>query len=313
MAWKDIFIKRKYATVIIPKESSVKVKDNLIEIENLPDIKDISEVLEKEYDKDIFSKCPSCGEMLINLDLYENLNVCTKCNYHFRLDSKQRIEITFDEGSAEYFDENMRTLNPLNYPNYKEKISNLQKELEINEGVITGKAKINDKDICFGAMDWKFIMGSMGSVVGEKLARMFEKAIELKLPVVVFSVSGGARMQEGMLSLSQMAKVSAAVKNHSNHGLLYISVLTDPTTGGVTASFASLGDIIIAEPKATIGFAGKRVIEQTIRQKLPEDFQSAEFLLEHGFVDMIVNRKEMKDTLYKILTLHSGGDFNGES
>lgn len=287
--WKDIFVKRKYATVKLnekPEETKVQSID-----------------LEK-YDANMFTKCKACGEILINDDLLINLNVCPKCGHHFRLDSKQRIDVTFDYNSAEYFDDDMRSLNPLEYPGYAKKINEQGKSLDLKEGVLTGKAAINGNSVCFGVMDWRFIMGSMGSVVGEKLSRMLERAVELKLPAIIFSVSGGARMQEGMLSLSQMAKVSAAVKRHSNAGLLYISVLTDPTTGGVTASYASLGDIIIAEPGATIGFAGKRVIEQTIRQKLPETFQSAEFLLEHGFVDMIVNRLDMKDTLGLLLELH---------
>jgi acetyl-CoA carboxylase carboxyl transferase beta subunit len=289
--WKDIFVKRKYATI--------KVSDkDLVEM--------LKTIEQDDYDKDIFTKCPSCNEILINIDLEENLNVCNKCNYHFRIDSIRRIQITFDKDTVEYFDENMKSLNPLSYPGYSKKVDELQNSLKINEAVLTGKGKINGNPVCFGVMDWRFIMGSMGSVVGEKLTRMFERAIELKLPAVVFSVSGGARMQEGMLSLSQMAKVSAAVKKHSNAGLLYISVLTDPTTGGVTASFAMLGDIIIAEPKATIGFAGKRVIEQTIRQKLPDNFQSAEFLLEHGFVDTIVNRKDLKNMLGHLIELHKG-------
>lgn len=288
--WKDLFVKRKYATIKLTGKT-----DEPVNVENLDS---------KSYDTDIFTKCPACGEILINEDLLENLSVCPKCSHHFRIDSKQRVDVTFDDNTVEYFDEDMRSLNPLEYPGYSKKVNELVKKLGINEGVLTGKAAIHGNSVCFGVMDWKFIMGSMGSVVGEKLSRMLERAIELKLPAIIFSVSGGARMQEGMLSLSQMAKVSASVKRHSNAGLLYISVLTDPTTGGVTASYASLGDIIIAEPGATVGFAGKRVIEQTIRQTLPETFQSSEFLLEHGFADMIVNRLDMKNTLGSLLELH---------
>jgi acetyl-CoA carboxylase carboxyl transferase subunit beta len=245
----------------------------------------------------MFTKCPSCGEVLINMDLNESLNICNKCGYHFRIDSLKRIDITFDRNSVEFFDENVFSLNPLDYPGYSEKLKGLNENLGIKDAVVTGKGSIEGGNLCFGIMDWRFIMGSMGSVVGEKLSRMIEKATDMRLPVIIFSVSGGARMQEGMLSLAQMAKVSASLKKHSNKGLLYISILTDPTTGGVTASFASLGDIIIAEPNATIGFAGKRVIEQTLKQKLPESFQSAEFMLEHGFVDMIINRNDMRKTL----------------
>lgn len=295
--WKDIFVKRKYATIKVSQQ----------DLDKAP-VTEQSTVTEEDYDKDIFTKCPSCGEVLINTDLEENLNLCIKCDHHFRIDSLKRVEITFDKDSVEYFDADMKSLNPLNYPKYTQKVKELEATLGINEAVVTGSAKVNGEPLCFGIMDPKFIMGSMGSVVGEKLARMFERAIEMKLPAVVFSVSGGARMQEGMLSLSQMAKTSAAVKRHSNAGLLYISVLTDPTTGGVTASFASLGDIIIAEPKATIGFAGKRVIEQTIRQKLPESFQTSEFMMEHGFVDMIVSRKELKDMLAHLLSMHKEVD-----
>ncbi len=287
--WKDIFIKRKYATVKITHEmernnENINIEDNINE--------------------DMFTKCPSCGEVLINMDLIEKFNLCSKCGYHFRIDSLRRIDITFDRDTLEFFDENILSTNPLEYPGYTEKIAGLNESLGISDSVTTGRGSIDGISLCFGVMDWRFIMGSMGSVVGEKLSRMIEKAIDERLPVIIFSVSGGARMQEGMLSLSQMAKVSAALKRHSNEGLLYISVLTDPTTGGVTASFASLGDIIIAEPNATIGFAGKRVIEQTIKQKLPESFQSAEFMLEHGFIDMIINRNDMRKTLGHLLKIH---------
>jgi acetyl-CoA carboxylase carboxyl transferase subunit beta len=289
--WKDIFVKRKYATI--------KITGKDIPGNNQQEISK-----PEERQEDVFTKCPSCGEILINTDLDENLMVCLKCSHHFRIDSIYRIKITFDRNSVEYFDENMKSINPLSYPGYPEKLKQLPHATGVNEAVQTGRALIDGKPVCFGVMDSRFIMGSMGSVVGEKLARMFEKAADLGLPAVVFSVSGGARMQEGMLSLSQMAKVSAAVKKHSRKGLLYISVLTDPTTGGVTASFASLGDIIIAEPEATIGFAGKRVIEQTIKQNLPEGFQSSEFMLEHGFVDIITDRRSMKKTLSDLLSLH---------
>ena len=261
-------------------------------------------VQEIKMESDLFMKCPECGEVLIKSEMDEELHVCFNCNHHMRINSRKRIEFMFDEDSIEYLDENMKSINPLNYPKYSEKTEKLVNELKINEAVITGIGGIDGNKVCFGVMDSRFIMGSMGSVVGEKLTRMLEKALTLKLPAIIFTVSGGARMQEGILSLLQMAKVSAAVKRHSNAGLLYITVITDPTTGGVTASFASLGDIIIAEPKATIGFAGKRVIEQTIKQKLPGDFQSSEFMLKHGFVDMIVHRRDMKATLSHLLEIH---------
>lgn len=261
-------------------------------------------IQEVKMESDVFMKCPKCGEVLIKAEVDEDLHVCFNCNHHMRINSSKRIEYIFDKDSVEYLDENMKSINPIGYPKYDYKIENLANELKINEAVVTGIGSINGSKTCFGVMDSRFIMGSMGSVVGEKLARMLEKAVALKMPAIIFTVSGGARMQEGILSLMQMAKVSAAVKRHSNAGLLYITVITDPTTGGVTASFASLGDVIIAEPKATIGFAGKRVIEQTIRQKLPGDFQSSEFMLEHGFVDMIVPRVEMKTALSHLLEIH---------
>jgi len=261
-------------------------------------------IQEIKMESDLFMKCAKCGEVLIKSEMDEELHVCFNCNHHMRINSRKRIEFMFDEDSIEYLDESMKSINPLNYPKYSEKTEELVNELKINEAVTTGIGSIDGNKLCFGVMDSIFIMGSMGSVVGEKLARMLEKALALKLPAIIFTVSGGARMQEGILSLLQMAKVSAAVKRHSNAGLLYITVITDPTTGGVTASFASLGDIIIAEPKATIGFAGKRVIEQTIKQKLPGDFQSSEFMLEHGFVDMIVHRRDMKETLSHLLEIH---------
>jgi acyl-CoA carboxylase subunit beta len=262
------------------------------------------EVQEIKLESDLFIRCPECEEVLIKAGLDEELYVCFNCNHHMRINSRKRVEFIFDKGSIEYLDENMRSANPLDYPKYSEKTEELENKLNINEAVITGVGSIYGNKACFGVMDSRFIMGSMGSVVGEKLARMLEKAAALKLPAIIFTVSGGARMQEGILSLMQMAKVSAAVKRHSNAGLLYITVITDPTTGGVTASFASLGDIILAEPNATIGFAGKRVIEQTIRQKLPGDFQSSEFMLKHGFVDMIVHRKDMKAELAHLLEIH---------
>lgn len=270
------------------------------------------QVQEIKMESDLFMNCPKCGEVLVKEELHKDLYVCSSCKHHMRMNSRQRIELIFDEDSIEYLDENMKSINPLRFPKYSEKTEELANKLNINEAVVTGIGSIGGNLASFGVMDSGFIMGSMGSVVGEKLARMFEKAAELKLPAIVFSVSGGARMQEGILSLMQMAKVSAAVKRHSNAGLLYITVITDPTTGGVTASFASLGDIIIAEPKATIGFAGKRVIEQTIKQKLPSDFQSSEFMLEHGFIDTVVHRKDMRAVLSHLLAIHGTKDKNSQ-
>ena len=245
----------------------------------------------------MFMRCPKCKEIIYSEDLVSNKYVCPKCEHYFRINAKQRIEMVLDKGSFEEWDREITTVNPLNFPNYIEKIEKAKKITGLDEAVITGKGKIKGKDIAIGVMSADFIMGSMGSVVGERITRLFEKATKDRLPVVMFCCSGGARMQEGTVSLMQMSKTSQAVKRHDEAGLLYVSVLTDPTTGGVTASFAMLGDVIIAEPKALIGFAGQRVIEQTIHQKLPEGFQRAEFLLEHGFIDKIVTRTRLKKTL----------------
>ncbi len=220
------------------------------------------------------------------------------------MSAKERFALISDEGSFVELDAGLKTGNPLQFPGYEDKISLEQDKSGIKEAVVTGLCKIGGIECVMGVMDSKFMMGSMGSVVGEKLTRAFERATKEKLPVIVFSTSGGARMQEGIVSLMQMAKVSAAVRKHSDEGLLYISVITDPTTGGVTASFAMLGDIILSEPNALVGFAGRRVIEQTINQKLPEGFQRAEFVLEHGFIDKIVDRRVLKETLLSILRIH---------
>ncbi|MFU0824481.1 acetyl-CoA carboxylase, carboxyltransferase subunit beta [Clostridium sp.] len=250
-------------------------------------------------------KCRSCGKILYRKDLEENFKICPHCGKHYRMSAKERIDLIVDTGTFREMDKDMKTLNPLGFPEYPEKIKSSQEVSELNEAVVTGIGKIYGKDAVIGIMDSKFMMGSMGSVVGEKITRVIERATKEKLPIIIFTASGGARMQEGMFSLMQMAKTSAAIARHNEEGLLYISVLTDPTTGGVTASFAMLGDIILSEPQALVGFAGRRVIEQTIKQKLPEDFQSAEFLLEHGFIDKIVKRNELKKTLYRILDIHS--------
>ena len=249
-------------------------------------------------------KCDKCQEILYKEDLKNNYSICPNCGQYFRLSSRRRIIQIIDEGTFEELDQDMQTSDLLKFDGYKEKIQTLQEKTKIKEAIQTGTGNINGIKVAIGVMDSNFMMGSMGSVVGEKITRLVEKSIEERLPVIVFCVSGGARMQEGIISLMQMAKTSAAIAKLDEAGLLYISVLTDPTTGGVTASFASLGDIILAEPGALIGFAGPRVIEQTIKQKLPEGFQSSEFLLEHGFIDKIVERKDMKNTLYNIIKLH---------
>lgn len=252
-------------------------------------------------------KCEACDDVVYIEDLKKNYHVCPKCQKHMRIGPKARIEqLCSQEDFVEYFS-NIKSLNPLDYPDYEIKVEKNAQKADSNEAIVCGEINIEDNKAMIAIMDSKFMMGSMGSVVGEKLTRTIERATEQKLPVIIFTASGGARMQEGIFSLMQMAKTSAALKRHSESGLLTITVLTDPTTGGVTASFAMLGDIILAEPKALIAFAGPRVIEQTIRQKLPEGFQRAEFLLEHGFVDRIVHRADMKATLSRILELHKGG------
>lgn len=253
---------------------------------------------------DIWSKCPGCGAMLYTKELRRTFGVCAKCNYHFRLTAKQRIPLLVDRHSFEELDPNLRSTDPLNFKDtkrYKERLKKAEKSSGSIEAVMTGRARIVNVPVMLGVFDFSFLGGSMGSVVGEKLTRMIEVGISEKRPVIIFSASGGARMQEGIFSLMQMAKVSAALARLGQVHVPYISVLTDPTTGGVAASFAMLGDVIVAEPKALIGFAGPRVIEQTIKQKLPEGFQRSEFLLEHGMLDRIVQRSELRDELALIL------------
>ena len=266
-----------------------------------------------EVPEGLLRKCNKCGGAIIAEDVKKDHYICPKCGGYFRVHARRRIEMVTDEGSFEEWDSDLQGGNPLEYKGYEEKLEKLQEKTGLSEAVITGKAKIDGRETAIGVCDGRFLMASMGEAVGEKIARAVERATEERLPVILFACSGGARMQEGIVSLMQMAKTSAALKNHSDAGLLYISILTDPTTGGVTASFAMLGDVILAEPKALIGFAGPRVIEQTIGQKLPEGFQRAEFLLEHGFLDAIVERPQMKAVLSKILALHENGkgtDFN---
>lgn len=266
-----------------------------------------------EVPEGLLRKCNKCGGAIIAEDVKKDHYICPKCGGYFRVHARRRIEMVTDEGSFEEWDSELQGGNPLEYKGYEEKLEKLQEKTGLSEAVITGKAKIDGRETAIGVCDGRFLMASMGEAVGEKIARAVERATEERLPVILFACSGGARMQEGIVSLMQMAKTSAALKHHSDAGLLYISILTDPTTGGVTASFAMLGDVILAEPKALIGFAGPRVIEQTIGQKLPEGFQRAEFLLEHGFLDAIVERPQMKAVLSKILALHENGkgtDFN---
>lgn len=258
-------------------------------------------------DAGIRNSCPRCGVQLPLSDLQENMNVCTACGYHFRITPRERIAYITGEGSFKELDGELMSRDVLDFPGYDQKLRNARLSSMEKDAVVCGTAEIGGCPCALFVMDPNFMMGSMGAVVGEKITRLFESATELGLPVVGFTVSGGARMQEGILSLMQMAKTSAAVRRHSDAGLLYLTILTDPTLGGVTASFAMDGDIIIAEPGATIGFAGPRVIEQTIRKKLPQGFQTAEFLLEHGFVDLIVPRHEQKETIASLLKLHRQG------
>ena len=249
-------------------------------------------------------KCDNCKEILYKEEVHENLNVCPNCGKHFRISSRRRIAQIVDEGTFEEMNSDMPIKDPLHFEGYVKKIQALQEKTKLKEAVQTGIGEIYGEKAVLAVMDGNFMMGSMGSVVGEKITCAIEEATKQKLPIIIFGVSGGARMQEGIISLMQMAKTVQALMKLNEAGLLSVCVLTDPTTGGVTASFASLGDIILAEPKALIGFAGPRVIEQTVKQKLPEGFQSSEFLLEHGFIDKIVERKDMKKVLYQILKLH---------
>ncbi len=250
--------------------------------------------------------CPGCKRVILSQELNESLLVCPRCGCHMRMSARQRVSLICDAGSFQEMDAGLVSRNILGFPNYEEKLEKALRESGEKEGIITGTAAVGGCKCCFFAMEPSFMMGSMGTVVGEKLTRLFEFATENNLPVIGCTVSGGARMQEGILSLMQMAKVSGAVRRHSDAGNLYIAILTDPTSGGVTASFAMEADIILSEPGAFIGFAGPRVIEQTIRQKLPEGFQRAEFQLKKGFVDHIAPRNTQKDMLEKLLNLHGG-------
>ncbi|GAA0091045.1 acetyl-CoA carboxylase, carboxyltransferase subunit beta [Paraclostridium bifermentans] len=259
---------------------------------------------ENSVDDKFWIYCETCKSQVFRKDIEENLNICPKCNKHYDFSARKRIKLLLDENSFEEFDYDLEFKNILNFPDYETKISKYKNATNEKEAVITGKGLIHGVEVVLCVMNPKFMMGSMGAIVGEKITQSIEYAIDNKLPVLICCASGGARMQEGMVSLMQMAKTSQALSKLSDAGLLYISILTNPTTGGVTASFATLGDIIIAEPNALIAFAGPRVIKQTIKQDLPKGFQTSEFLLEHGFVDLIVNRDQMKDTLFNLLNLH---------
>jgi acyl-CoA carboxylase subunit beta len=257
---------------------------------------------------DLWIKCPNCGGVMFRDDFEQAGNVCKVCGYHYRMDSRTRLALTCDPGSFQEWDKGLSSLNPIDFEGYPEKVESLQEKTGLIEAIVTGEAKIQEHACAIGVMDSRFMMGSMGSVVGEKIVRLFERAHSNRLPVILFCASGGARMQEGMIALMQMAKTSAVISRFQKDGLLFVSVLTDPTTGGVTASFASLGDILLSEPGTLIGFAGRRVIEGTIAEQLPEGFQRAEFLLEHGFLDKIVPRSKMRATLGTLLSLHDSSD-----
>ncbi len=252
--------------------------------------------------------CKKCNAEISYADYIASLCICPQCGAYFRMRASERLAATIDAGSFQEIDKKLKSKDPIGFPDYAQKLDKAEKVSGLNEGVVCGTAKIDGHDCGLFIMDSAFMMGSMGTVVGEKITRLFEKATSLKIPVIGFITSGGARMQEGIFSLMQMAKVSGAVKRHSEAGLLYIAVLTDPTTGGITASFAMQGDIIIAEPKALIGFAGQRVIEQTTGEKLPAGFQRSEFQLEHGFIDMIEERPRMTYTLAKLLAIHKASE-----
>ncbi len=254
----------------------------------------------------VWTKCKNCDEIIYAKEIERNLNVCPKCDYHFRISARERIALILDEGSFVEMDSGIQSIDFLDFKDskkYKERIKATIKKTGMNDAVVCGEGTINELPVAVAVFDFSFMGGSMGSVVGEKITRAIEKGLEARAPVIVFSSSGGARMQESIMSLMQMAKTSAALAKLKKNGIPFISVLTDPTTGGVTASFAMLGDLNIAEPRALIGFAGPRVIEQTIRQKLPEGFQRSEYLLEHGMVDMIVRRQEMKERLSQVLRI----------
>tara|TARA_Y100001968_G_scaffold313156_1_gene337049 strand:- start:15606 stop:16484 length:879 start_codon:yes stop_codon:yes gene_type:complete len=256
----------------------------------------------------LWGKCPECGQVVYRKDLLENANVCANCGHHNRIDSKERIKLIADPGTFIPLNKDLSPIDPLGFKDrrsYADRLRESQASTGMKDGVITGTCNIESIPIALAVMDFRFMGGSMGSVVGEKITRLIELAIEKKLPLLIVCASGGARMQEGMLSLMQMAKISGALERHRAAELLYMPLLTHPTTGGVTASFAMLGDLILAEPKALIGFAGRRVIEQTLREKLPDNFQTAEYLQEHGFVDTIIPRTQLKQMLGKLLRLHS--------
>ena len=268
----------------------------------------VGKVIQETDESDgLWGKCPECSQVVYRKDLLTNANVCNNCGHHNRINCEERIKLLVDEGSFKPLNKNLSPLDPLGFKDrraYADRLRESQASTGMKDGVMTGLCQVEDISLALAVMDFRFMGGSMGSVVGEKITRLVEKATSEKLPLLIICASGGARMQEGMLSLMQMAKISGALERHREARHLYMPLLTHPTTGGVTASFAMLGDLILAEPKALIGFAGRRVIEQTLREKLPENFQTAEYLLQHGFVDKIIPRTQLRKTLGTLLTLH---------
>jgi len=289
---KDLFNRRRqYVTVGTGEEA--------------PEARPARPAVERDVPKGLVQKCDGCGALLLAKELQKHLYTCPECNHHFRIGARTRIEITVDEGTFREMDARLASTNPLGFPQYEEKLEAAMRATGLLEGVVTGEAELDGVPIVIGAMDPGFMMGSMGSAVGERIARAMERAAESKRPLVLFTASGGARMQEGILSLMQMAKTSVALTRMVEARVLFISVITHPTTGGVSASFASLGDVIVAEPGAMFGFAGRRVVEQTMRQSLPDDFQTAEFNLKHGMIDKVVHRKQMRQTLGALVRIHT--------
>jgi acetyl-CoA carboxylase carboxyl transferase subunit beta len=284
--FKDLFQKKKYAVVPSDRVNAERPK--------------------REIPEGLMNRCPKCGTIQFSKELEKNLKVCSECGHHFRLNALERIAMTLDDGRLFEFDADLISEDPLQFPGYASKLEQQKQNTGLNDGIVTGEGEIGGFPIVAGVMSFDFFSGSMGSVVGEKVTRAIERATEKRLPLILFSTSGGARMQESILSLMQMAKTSAALARFQDQGGLFISVFTDPTLGGVSASFASLGDYNLAEPGAIVGFAGRIVIEQTIRQKLPDNFQTAEFNLKHGQLDKVVHRKEMKSFLTKLLDMHLG-------
>lgn len=290
---------------------AVKKKGNTLTIKEAKQNAKMKEIMHEQpqVPEGLFQKCDKCGEIIYSEDIIANFHACPSCKNYFRIPPRTRISMVLDQGSFKEWNASLPDSDPLEFPGYKDKLELMRTTTGLDEAVITGEGTIDGMNVAIGVMASTFFMGSMGEVVGEKLTRLIEGATEKKLPLIIFCCSGGARMQEGIVSLMQMAKTSAALKKHSDAGCLYISVLTDPTTGGVMASFAMLGDIILAEPGTLAGFAGPRVIEQTIGQKLPEGFQRAEFLVEHGFVDKIVKRSKLRPTLsFLIASSINNGD-----